>query len=171
MPEYKFVGSKVSIDDDVILVSTLGLKEELKMVEIVYLSIEEPGRKPGKLTMQTAEKKKDIAFIEKTSEAAHSMYNHIIEVRPELENSTPPEKKKPDPLPSPEPKRKNTLECPHCKGTNLQVMGNDRKAFSVGKAVGGAVLTGGIGTLAGFAGKKGKYEMLCIDCGQRFKVK
>src|SRR5690625_4923760 len=51
---------------------------------------------------------------------------------------------------------KNSVKCPNCDSINLQHLGNDRKGFSVGKALGGAVLTGGIGTLAGFAGKKGK---------------
>lgn len=46
-----------------------------------------------------------------------------------------------------------------------------KKAFSVGKAIGGALLTGGIGTLAGFAGKKGKYEVFCMNCGHRWKTK
>ena len=48
-------------------------------------------------------------------------------------------------------------------------MQNNRKGFSIGKAVGGAILTGGIGTLAGFAGKKGKNEWHCSDCGRTFK--
>lgn len=64
-----------------------------------------------------------------------------------------------------------TLKCPKCKSTNIQIMGNNRKAFSVGKAVGGALLTGGVGVLAGFAGKKGKYEIFCTDCGHRWKTK
>lgn len=63
------------------------------------------------------------------------------------------------------------MKCPKCKSTNIQVLGNNRKAFSVGKAVGGALLTGGIGALAGFAGKKGKYEVFCADCGHRWKTK
>lgn len=63
------------------------------------------------------------------------------------------------------------VKCPKCKSTNVVVMGNDRKGFSVGKAVGGAILTGGIGVLAGFAGAKGKYDMFCQDCATRFKVK
>lgn len=63
------------------------------------------------------------------------------------------------------------VKCPKCKSLNIQVLGNDRKGFSVGKAVGGAFLTGGIGLLAGFAGKKGKYEVFCSDCGHRFKIK
>ena len=66
------------------------------------------------------------------------------------------------------------MKCPKCKGVNIQVIGNDRKGFSVGKAVGGAILTagtGGIGSLAGFIGKKGKYDCFCQDCGHRFKVK
>lgn len=65
----------------------------------------------------------------------------------------------------------SSMKCPKCKSINIQVMGNDRKGFSVGKAVGGALLTGGIGALAGFAGKKGKYDCFCMNCGHRFKVK
>ncbi len=64
---------------------------------------------------------------------------------------------------------KQKIKCPKCKSTNLQHVGNKKKGFSVGKAVGGAVLTGGIGTLAGFAGKKGKKEnWICLDCGKKF---
>lgn len=63
------------------------------------------------------------------------------------------------------------IRCPKCKSTNIQVLGNDKKGFSIGKAVGGAILTGGIGLLAGFAGKKGNYEVFCTDCGHRFQVK
>ena len=50
-------------------------------------------------------------------------------------------------------------------------MQQNKKAFSVGKAVGGAVLTGGIGTLAGFAGKKGKKQWHCQECGNIFETK
>ncbi len=63
------------------------------------------------------------------------------------------------------------MNCPKCGSTNIQVLGNNRKGFSIGKAVGGALLTGGIGALAGFAGKKGKYDVFCMDCGNRFQVK
>lgn len=64
-----------------------------------------------------------------------------------------------------------TIRCPNCGSTKIQTLGNDRKAFSVGKAVGGALLTGGIGLLAGFAGEKGRYDMFCTECGCRFKIK
>jgi hypothetical protein len=50
-------------------------------------------------------------------------------------------------------------------------MGNNRKSFSIGKALGGAALTGGIGSIAGFAGKKGKYELFCMVCGKQFTHK
>ena len=63
------------------------------------------------------------------------------------------------------------MNCPKCGSTNIQVLGNNRKGFSIGKAGGGALLTGGIGALAGFAGKKGKYDVFCMDCGNRFQVK
>lgn len=66
---------------------------------------------------------------------------------------------------------KGSICCPKCYGINIQVLGENRKAFSASKAIGGAVLTGGIGLLAGFAGKKGKYDLLCSDCGCRFQAK
>lgn len=66
---------------------------------------------------------------------------------------------------------KNALKCTKCKSTNVEFMDNKKKSFSVGKAVAGGVLTGGIGTLAGFAGKKGKDRWHCKDCGNVFKKK
>lgn len=64
----------------------------------------------------------------------------------------------------------NIIDCPNCSSRNVQHLGNDKKAFSVGKALGGAALTGGIGTLAGFAGKKGKKDKWhCQNCGNRFE--
>lgn len=63
----------------------------------------------------------------------------------------------------------NVIKCPNCSSTNIDYLGNNKKSFSVGKAVGGAALTGGIGTLAGFAGKKGKSDKWhCKNCGQVF---
>ncbi len=53
-----------------------------------------------------------------------------------------------------------SIKCPKCKSTNVQVLGQQKKGFSAG-----------IGLLAGFAGKKGKYEVFCGDCGYRWKVK
>lgn len=59
--------------------------------------------------------------------------------------------------------------CPSCRSLNVQFMQNKRKNFSVGKAIGGAFLTGGIGTLAGFAGKQGKKnQWFCQNCGRTF---
>ena len=66
---------------------------------------------------------------------------------------------------------KNAVKCSKCKSTNVEFMDNKRKSFSVGKAVGGAVLTGGYGKLVGFAGKKGKDRWHCKDCGNVFKKK
>ncbi|OJF96206.1 hypothetical protein [Alkalibacterium sp. 20] len=66
---------------------------------------------------------------------------------------------------------KHALKCPKCKSTNVVFMDNNKKGFSVGKAVVGGALTGGIGTLAGFAGKKGKDRWHCNDCGNVFQKK
>ncbi|KRM79448.1 hypothetical protein FC84_GL001627 [Lapidilactobacillus dextrinicus DSM 20335] len=66
---------------------------------------------------------------------------------------------------------KNAVKCPKCGSTDVVFMQNNKKAFSTGKAIGGAVLTGGIGALAGFTGKKGKNEWHCNNCGNTFKTK
>lgn len=66
---------------------------------------------------------------------------------------------------------KNAIKCPHCSSKKVQFMQQNKKGFSVGKAVGGAVLTGGIGTLAGFAGKKGNKQWHCQECGNIFETK
>lgn len=62
--------------------------------------------------------------------------------------------------------------CPKCKSTNVQAVGQHKKGFSVGKAAVGGLLTGGVGILAGFAGKKTKkIDMICMNCGKEFKYK
>lgn len=63
------------------------------------------------------------------------------------------------------------MKCPKCRSTNIEIMGNNRKGFSVGKAAVGGLISGGVGLLVGFAGKKGKYDCFCRDCGHRFQVK
>ncbi|WP_091264433.1 hypothetical protein [Alkalibacterium thalassium] len=63
----------------------------------------------------------------------------------------------------------NTVACPSCSSIDVEHISNNKKSFSVGKAIGGGLLTGGIGTLAGFAGKKGKTDKWhCKNCGQVF---
>lgn len=63
------------------------------------------------------------------------------------------------------------VKCPHCKSTDVEFMVQQRKAFSVSKAVAGAAMTSGVGALAGFAGKKGKKEWHCKNCGTVFATK
>lgn len=68
--------------------------------------------------------------------------------------------------------QKEKMKCPRCGSKNIQLAGKHRKGFSVGKAVGGAALTGGIGALAGFAGKQTKKsDWVCLDCGRSFTIK
>lgn len=43
-----------------------------------------------------------------------------------------------------------------------------RKDFGAGKALTGAVLTGGVGLLAGFIGS-GKVKITCLKCGCQWK--
>lgn len=69
-------------------------------------------------------------------------------------------------------KNKKIIKCPNCSSSDVAFMGNNKKSFSTGKAVAGGLLTGGIGTLAGFAGKKGKTDRWhCTNCGNVFESK
>lgn len=64
------------------------------------------------------------------------------------------------------------LKCPKCRSTHVDIIGSNRKNFSVGKAVVGGVLAPGVGALAGFLGKDSKKKTLrCYDCGNVFKRK
>lgn len=56
-------------------------------------------------------------------------------------------------------------KCPMCgESKNWIMVDTTKKGFSVGKAVAGAVLTGGIGIVAGALGKK-KRTYACGNCG------
>lgn len=55
--------------------------------------------------------------------------------------------------------------CPNCGSTQLTA---NKKGFSGKKAVAGAVLTGGIGLLAGTIGSN-KIKITCLSCGNQFK--
>ena len=67
-------------------------------------------------------------------------------------------------------KNRNKIKCPKCRSTNVQPLGVHKKGFSVGKAVGGTILVGGVGSLAGFAGKSSKKtDFVCMNCGKQFK--
>ena len=65
----------------------------------------------------------------------------------------------------------NIITCPNCNSKNVSFLQQDKKAFSVGKAAAGVVLTGGVGALAGFTGKKGNKQWHCQNCGNMFETK
>lgn len=74
-----------------------------------------------------------------------------------------------------EPKKKVSRKAPHCpkcKSNNIQILDNKR-GFSVGKTVAGALIFDGVGaTVGAFAGKHGKkYHTVCMDCGKKFVIK
>jgi hypothetical protein len=58
-----------------------------------------------------------------------------------------------------------SIPCPKCGSHDLYV---GKKGFSGKKAVGGALLTGGIGLLAGTLGSN-KINITCLHCGHVFK--
>ncbi|POY38668.1 hypothetical protein C3L50_11025 [Flavobacterium alvei] len=57
------------------------------------------------------------------------------------------------------------LHCPKCGSNQIT---SDKKGFSGKKAVAGALLTGGIGILAGTIGSN-KIKITCLSCGHEFK--
>ncbi|MBI9068747.1 MAG: hypothetical protein JEZ09_15740 [Salinivirgaceae bacterium] len=57
------------------------------------------------------------------------------------------------------------IRCPKCNSNQLTA---NKKGFSGKKAVAGAVLTGGIGLLAGTLGSN-KVKITCLACGKEFK--
>lgn len=57
------------------------------------------------------------------------------------------------------------IRCPRCNSNQLTA---NKKGFSGAKAVGGAILTGGIGLLAGTLGSN-KVKITCLACGKEFK--
>lgn len=59
----------------------------------------------------------------------------------------------------------NQLYCPFCGSSHLTA---NKKGFGAGKALTGAVLTGGIGLLAGFIGS-GDVKVTCLQCGRQWK--
>lgn len=58
------------------------------------------------------------------------------------------------------------IKCPKCASTQIST---DKKGFSGKKAIAGALLTGGIGLLAGTIGSN-KTELTCLKCGKTFKI-
>lgn len=61
----------------------------------------------------------------------------------------------------------NEIKCPKCGSAQLTA---NKKGFGVGKAAAGAILTGGIGLLAGGIGSN-KILITCLACGFQFKPK
>lgn len=61
--------------------------------------------------------------------------------------------------------QEDKLYCPNCGSSQLVA---NKKGFGAGKALTGAVLTGGIGLLAGFIGS-GKVKVTCLECGCTWK--
>ena len=59
----------------------------------------------------------------------------------------------------------DNIKCPKCGSTQITT---DKKGFSGKKAVAGAVLTGGIGLLAGTIGSN-KIVITCLSCGKQFR--
>ncbi len=59
----------------------------------------------------------------------------------------------------------NGIKCPKCSSDQLTA---NQKGFSGGKALAGAVLTGGVGLLAGTIGSK-DIIITCLACGNQFK--
>ncbi|HIE73839.1 MAG TPA: hypothetical protein EYQ06_06190 [Flavobacteriales bacterium] len=64
-------------------------------------------------------------------------------------------------------KKSNVIKCPKCKSNQITA---NKKGFSLGKAVIGGVLTGGVGLLGGFIGSS-KVQVTCLNCGNNWVPK
>ena len=62
--------------------------------------------------------------------------------------------------------REEYLCCPQCGSRELH---SEHKGFSGGKALAGALVTGGIGLLAGTIGSR-DTQITCLKCGKKFKA-
>lgn len=71
------------------------------------------------------------------------------------------------PISGQEEENKEHVYCPYCLSENITY---GKEGFSAGQALTGAVLTGGIGLLAGFIGSK-DVRLTCLKCGKRFELK
>ncbi|HCY40394.1 MAG TPA: hypothetical protein DHV48_03430 [Prolixibacteraceae bacterium] len=56
------------------------------------------------------------------------------------------------------------IKCPKCRSTQISA---NKKGFSGGKAVAGAVLAGPLGIAAGTLGSN-KVKITCLNCGYQF---
>lgn len=65
----------------------------------------------------------------------------------------------------PNDKEEDVVRCPICRSQQLTA---NKKGFGLGKAIGGAILTGGVGLLAGFIGS-GKVKITCLKCGHSWR--
>ena len=64
------------------------------------------------------------------------------------------------------PQQEEYLCCPICGSRELHA---EHKGFSGGKALAGALITGGIGLLAGTIGSR-DTQITCLKCGKKFKA-
>ena len=65
------------------------------------------------------------------------------------------------------PPKEEPIRCPKCGSAQITA---NKKGFSAGKAVAGAVVAGGIGLAAGGIGSN-KIICTCLKCGHQFKPK
>jgi ribosomal protein S27E len=61
----------------------------------------------------------------------------------------------------------NEVKCPKCGSNQITAQ---KKGFSAGKAAAGAILTGGVGLLAGFHGSS-DIDVSCLACGHHWNPK
>lgn len=71
-----------------------------------------------------------------------------------------------NPMNQPVSKEEEYLCCPKCHSRELHA---EQKGFSGGKALAGAIVTGGIGLLAGTIGSK-DVQITCLKCGNTFNT-
>ena len=143
--EWNNINGKLSEESIIFRYSNNDIVEEIVKAIVRYLEEPEKGL--------VINKKEKISFFQQVNIEA----KNEVKIKLDLKNE---EKERLAKI-----KREKIPYCPKCKSTNLTTT---NKKLSVGRAVVGGALLGGVGAVLGGLTSK-KVDLLCMNCGRKFK--